>query len=80
MLYTVERFSGGLPNLLTEGSNVVNNILNENTGWATRYYCGERNYFVVEIFRCKKDKKTRAYFREKYLSLGNLKRFYFYLF
>lgn len=77
MLFTVERFRGGLPNLLAENSNVVNYILNKNTGLATRNYCGDRNYFVIQIFRCKKVEKNRAYFREKYIYVGNLKRFYF---
>ena len=58
MLFTVERFRGGLQNLLAESSNVVNYIKKENTGLTTRNYCGERNYFVIQIFSCKKDKKT----------------------
>ena len=73
MLFTVERFRDGLPNLLAESSNVVNYILNKNTGLATRNYSGERNYFVKKILRWKKDKDVR----EKYIYLGNLERFYF---
>ena len=47
---------------------------------ATRNYYVKKNYFIMKTFRCKKDKQTRAYFRETYLYFGNLQRVYTYLF
>lgn len=72
MLFTVERFRGGLPNFLAESSKKI-------TAWQRATIVAIEITLLYKFLGVRRI-KNRAYFREKYIYIGNLKRFYFYLF